>query len=145
MVRGHHLFALLLLTTLMLGATPESVQEPLSATVCDLSARAGTFDGRVVRVRGQLMVHIHAVVIVDDACPDSLIIIRKTTGGPDPFLCDSEELSERFGCPADTFNRRIVATFTGTFSARSRELHLTEMSDFGEAVKSKAPPSSIGT
>jgi hypothetical protein len=47
--------------------------EPLQASVCDIQAEPGTFDGKEVVVRGQVYAGVDVTNISDPRCPEEAV------------------------------------------------------------------------
>ena len=123
-------------------ASPPPAQKPEVASVCELAKHNADLDGRRVRVRARLVISEHTTTLEDERCPKVLLFLRWTDGGPDASLCAYPDLSERFGCPADS-RRYIVATFSGLYvvpGVGAPRLYLEAMEDFEERGQARAKP-----
>jgi hypothetical protein len=123
-------------------ASPPPAQKPEVASLCELAKHNADLDGRRVRVRARLVISEHATTLKDEHCPKVSLFLRRTEGGPDASLCAHPDLSERFGCPADS-KRYIVATFSGLYvvpEVGAPRLYLEAMEDFEERGEAGAKP-----
>jgi hypothetical protein len=86
-------------------------------SVCAVLKPDAHFSDPHITVRGQLGVLSHSAVLTDSTCDDKRLLVEYVAGGPHFLFCESERLSEEFGCPGGR-NGPIV-TVRGVLSSRS--------------------------
>jgi hypothetical protein len=68
-------------------------------SVCAVLKPDVHFSDPHITVRGQLVVLSHSAVLTDPTCDDKRLSVEYVAGGPHFLFCESERLSEEFGCP----------------------------------------------
>ena len=102
-------------------------------SVCEFVSYGAEAIGKTVRVRGRLRSLEHGMFITDSGCPQNPLYLVAASGGPDPTLCSSEDLSERFGCPGGNDNGPIltvVGVVQKSFTSSVGLLIVKELKDF---------------
>lgn len=103
-----------LLLTLMAGLPSYvSAMEPLQASVCDIQAEPGMFDGKEVVVRGQVYAGVDVTNISDPRCPGEAV-----------QLTVSDRISKHrdirsFERGLRVYGMRAVATVIGRFQRKA--------------------------
>ena len=83
-------------------------------SVCTALEPGAHFPDPHITVRGQFVILAHSSELKDSACGDKTLLLRHVVGGPHFLFCESEHLTQEFGCPGG-MNGPIV-TIRGVLS-----------------------------
>ena len=120
-----HIAFLSVLVTLLCGCARTDVVESQSGavaphpiyTVCSILEPGAHFSDPHITVRGRLVGTMHETLLKDSACDSKTLLLRNIAGGPHFLFCESERLTQEFGCPGG-MNGPIV-TVRGVLSRGS--------------------------
>jgi len=94
---------------------------PVLVSVCDLATKGGRYDGRRLQVRAAFEFGVEFIRLFDQACSNSMIFLGSVKEGIDVTLCNSEELVNKYGCPANS-DTGVRTTFLGVYHQGRRKV-----------------------
>ena len=68
-------------------------------TVCSVLEPDAHFADPHITVRGQFVAGMHEVFLKDSTCDSKTLFLHHIAGGPPFLFCESERLTQEFGCP----------------------------------------------